>query len=302
MVNIPDLANFYKNLPVLITGSSGFIGQHLVHKLRALSAQITTLTADIRDRQSVTRAIIGQKIIFHLAGHSGAVASNSDPLKDMHINCGGLLTLLEACRDFNSGVKVVFPSTRLVYGHPQYLPVAETHPTHPTSIYGIHKLTAENYLKLFADLYGLTTVSLRITNPYGPVKGLKKRSYGILNIFMQLALAGETITIYGDGKQLRDFIYIDDLINAMLIVGQSVQISNHVLNVSGEQIISLQEAANEIVSVIGRGRVEHVPWPTETQQVETGDFVADITKIKELTGWQPQIEFKVGLQQILDSE
>ena len=294
-----NFASFYDDQPVLITGPRGFIGSHLGARLTNLGARLTPFEADIRDEAAVCEAVIGQKVIFHLAGRSGAVASNLQPLEDLEVNCKGLLNLLEACRLHNPEARIVFASSRLVYGPPQQLPVTEAHPTRPTSIYGLHKLTSEHYLRMYHELYGISTVSLRITNPYGPVYNLKNRSYGVLNIFMQLALSNATIKLYGQGSQLRDFIYIEDLIEAFLVVGQSPTMSGDVFNVCGDEAVSLREAAEIIVSEVGRGNIEHVPWPPDTERVETGDFLADISKIKRVTGWQPRTEFREGIQKAL---
>jgi len=294
-----NFASFYDDQPVLVTGPRGFIGSHLGARLTNLGARLTPFEADIRDEAAIREAVIGQKVIFHLAGRSGAVASNLQPLEDLEVNCKGLLNLLEACRLHNPEARIVFASSRLVYGPPQQLPVTEAHPTRPTSIYGLHKLTSEHYLRMYHELYGIPAVSLRITNPYGPVYNLKNRSYGVLNIFMQLALSNATIKLYGQGSQLRDFIYIDDLVEAFLVVGQGPKMDGDVFNVCGDEAVSLREAAEIIVSEVGRGEIEHVPWPPDTERVETGDFLADITKIKRMTGWQPRTKFRKGIQKAI---
>ena len=280
----------------MVTGGSGFVGLHLLAQLHKLGARVTTLEADIGDKPSVSKAVEQQQVIFHLAAHSGALAGNRFPVKDMEVNCKGLLILLECCRRINPAVRLVFASSRLVYGIPQSLPVDETHPTYPTSIHGIHKLTAENYLRLYNQLYGLPTVSLRITNAYGPHSVSKNRQHGILNIFMQLALRNQAIRIYGDGSQLRDFIYIDDLVEAMLRVAPHPNTYGDLFNVSSGRGISLLEAAETVVVQIGQGHIEHVPWPEEAKKVETGDFVADITKIQRTVGWRPHTEIEAGIR------
>ena len=294
------LESLYASVPILITGSTGFLGSNLIAPLRDLNAHITGFGADIRDQQAVERAVVGQAIIFHMAGVSGAVDSNLHPFDDLDVNCKGLLVLLEACRKVNPEVRIIFPSSRLVYGHPQSLSVKETHPTHPLSIYGIHKLAAEHYLRLYSALYGLQTVALRITNPYGPNHVSETQKYSVLNVFMKLAKEGRTINIYGDGAQLRDFIYIGDLIEALLWVAQSPRAFNDVFNVSGGQAISLLEAAETIVSVVGRGKIQFIPWPKSAELVETGDFLADIGKICDTIGWQPHTPFATGIRKSLD--
>lgn len=310
----------YQGHRVLITGGLGFMGVNLAVGLHRVGAQIRLLDivwpehserlsplleqvefikADLRDEQSVEAAIDGCDWIFDLAGRSGAIASNSSPLDDLDVNCRGQLTLLETCRKHNPRVKIVFPSSRLVYAPAAQLPVAETAPTEPFSIYGIHKLTVEKYLRLYARLYGLRVTILRITNPYGPHQRPEQQRYGIINWFIHLAHSGQAIPIYGDGQQIRDYIHIDDVVQAFLRAGADECANGKVFNVGSGKPIRLVNMAQMIVDEAGCGKVEHIPWPAAAQQSESGDFVADTTLIRETLGWQPQIQLGEGIKQVL---
>jgi UDP-glucose 4-epimerase len=305
----------------LITGGLGFMGLNLVRALNAAQAQVRILShswpldatgvahapeagdfikGDIRDEPLVEQAVDGAEVIFHLAGHSGPTSSNLSPLEDLDVNARGELILLEACRRLNPGAKIVFPSSRLVYAPGLALPVAETAPTHPLSMYGIHKLTAENYLLLYHRLYGIRATALRITNPYGPFQRPEQDRYGIINWFIHLAMNGRPLSIYGDGSQLRDYIHIDDVVEAMLLAGASAAADARVMNLGSGSGVSLLQVANLIVETAGRGSVVHAPWPADEARVETGDFVADIRVIEELLGWHPTLSLEAGIEDVVE--
>ena len=318
-----SLRDVYRGRLVLITGGLGFMGVNLAAGLYQMGAQIRLLDivwpehikhltsmlgqmefvkADLRDEQSVEAAIDGCDWIFNLAGRSGAVASNSLPsgaYDDLDVNCRGQLSLLEMCRKHNPKVKIVFSSSRLVYAPTVELPVAETAPTEPRSIYGIHKLTAEKYHCLYARLYGLPTTVLRITNPYGPHQRPEQQCYGIINWFIHLTLSGQSIPIYGDGHQTRDYIHIEDVVQAFLIAGADGRSEGQVFNVGSGKPTRLVDMAHMIVEHAGSGRVEHIPWPMAAQQSESGDFIADVTQISQMLGWHPRIPLGEGLRQTI---
>ena len=215
---------------------------------------LKTLEADIRDEDKVERVVRDQAVIFNLAGKSGATDSNKAPLLDLEINCRGVLTLLEACRRVNPKISIVFPSSRLVYGKPRYLPVDEGHPLAPESIYAAHKLAAENYHLIYGRLYGLKSTILRISNPYGPMQAGDARVYGIANNFIRKAARGGTITLFGDGSQRRDFIYIDDLVDVFLKAAASETARGMIYNVGDSRSVSLRELAGHVLGDSRPGR------------------------------------------------
>ena len=268
---------------------------HLDETIRKLEF----VEADLRQASRMAELVQDTDVIFNLAGRSGAVASNESPLDDLGNNCGAHLTLLEACRHHNPRVKIVFPSSRLVYSPEQHLPVPETATTNPVSLYGVHKLAVEKYHLLYAHLYGLNVVILRITNPFGPHQRAGQNRYGIINWFIQTALAGGTLPIYGDGRQLRDYIYIDDVVKAMMLAGLSETANNRVFNIGSGSGVRLIDAAQMIVRLANSGAVRHLEWPGAVKKAETGDFVADIGSITDALGWRPAASLEDGLVKIM---
>lgn len=317
-----EMQNKYKGKKVLVTGGTGFIGLNLVKALKEAGAHlaITCLktkglkvtkndilsgvmarAVDIRDRSAMEKIVKGKDYIFHLAGHSGAVDSMENPILDMEVNCRGSLNLLEACRRFNPEAPILTLGSRLQFGRAKYLPVDEDHPLMPTSIHGVNKLVVEKYFILYHQVYRLKTVYLRVTNPYGPYQSQKPRNFGIVNLFIQKALRDETIKIFGRGKQLRDYLYIDDLIEAMMLAALNPRAYGEVFNIGSGKGTSLLDMVRTIIGLAGGGKVSKVPWPPEFRKVETGDFVADIGKAGKILGWQPCTGITEGLKKTLAS-
>ena len=278
-----DYGSFFQGKKVLVTGGLGFIGINTCLRLLDVGAEVTVLdnfvpsdpsgrldavcsrlriaVADIRDQDKVERVVRDQEVIFNLAGKSGAADSNKTPLNDLDINCRGHLTILDACRSFNPGVTIVFPSSRLVYGKPRYLPVDENHPLNPESIYAAHKLAVENYHLIYGHLYGMKATVLRVSNPYGPMQAGEARAYGIANLFIQAAVSGKPITLFGDGGQRRDYLFIDDLVDALLKAAATEQSRGKIYNIGDGDGTSLLELAEMAVAAAGRGEIVRVPWP-----------------------------------------
>lgn len=312
-----EYEGFYRGKKVLVTGGLGFIGINVCLRLLDLGAQVTVLdnfvppnpgapldallprlrvaVADIRDEDKVERVIRDQQVVFNLAGKSGAADSNKTPLNDLDINCRGHLTILEACRSFNPGVAIVFPSSRLVYGKPRYLPVDEAHPVAPESIYAAHKLAVENYHLIYGHLYGLKATVLRVTNPYGPLQLGDARAYGIANRFIQAAVQGEKLTVFGAGEQRRDYLYIDDLVHAMLLAGCREASRGKIYNIGDDRGASLMELAQLAVATAGTGEISQIPWPEEYRAIETGDFQSDISLAARELGWLPVTQLAEGV-------
>ena len=318
-----DHNNFYRGKQVLVTGGLGFIGLNTCARLLELGAKVTVLDnfmpteiskqlsellahikvaiADIRDEEKVERVVRDQEVIFNLAGKSGAADSNKTPLNDLDINCRGHLNVLEACRVFNPGVSIVFPSSRLVYGKPHYLPVDERHPLAPESIYAAHKLAVENYHLIYGRLYGLKATVLRISNPYGPFQTGEGRAYGIANSFIQAAVSGRPITLFGDGSQRRDYLYIDDLVEALLRAASLPVSRGKVYNIGDGQGTSLLELAEMAVLEAGQGEIVRVPWPEEYRAIETGDYLSDISLARHELDWSPVTDIREGIARTVRS-
>lgn len=313
--------DFYRGKRVLITGGLGFIGLNMLQRVLDLGAEVTVLDnlmppdrsgelqkllthvrvaiADIRDEDKIERLLKGQEVIFNLAGKSGAADSNKAALNDLDINCRGHLMLLEACRRLNPDVAIVFPSSRLVYGKPRYLPVDELHPVAPESLYAAHKLTVENYHLIYGRLYGLKSTVLRISNPYGPMQVGDERAYGVINRFLRSAAAGGVITLFGEGEQTRDYLYIGDLVEAFLLAGWKEEARGKIFNIGNSKSISLRELAELAIAIAGDGKIISVPWPQEYLAIETGDYLSNVGLAEKELGWSPQTELKEGLVKTL---
>lgn len=315
----PDLAA-YSQKRVLVTGGLGFIGFNLVRSLLAADARVRVLNrswpprpgsvestlhgvgffkGDIRDPIVVEEAVAGCDVIFHLAGKSGPVASNASPLDDLDVNSRGILTLLESCRTLNPGVKVVFPSSRLVYGANAVMPATEEAPTAPLSVYGIHKRAAEEYLLLYQRLHGIRTTILRITNPYGHFQRPEQNRYGIVNWFIHEAMHDRPLTVYGEGTQLRDYIHVVDVVEAMMIAGLAPEADGKIFNVGSGSGVSFVEMAETIIRAASRGSVKHIEWPADAALVETGDFVADTSLIAATLGWHAKTSIESGIAEVV---
>ncbi len=303
----------------LIVGGMGFIGVNLADRLIGEGATVTLLTplrerhadqadalerrggriveGDLRDREVMPELVAGQDVVFNLSGQSGAVRSMEDPWPDLDINLRGNLVLLESLRAANPRAKVVFAGSRLQYGKPGSLPVREDDEGEPLCLHAVHKRTVEEYLKLYSHLFGLRYAIARITNPYGPGQPKGRTAYGVINRLIHLALANEALTIYGDGAQLRDYVHVADVVDALVLMAGSDAANGRAFNGASGTGTRMIDVANRIISIAGGGRIEHVAWPALAQQIETGDFVADISRAKRELGWQPQRTLQAGLEE-----
>ena len=303
---------------VLVIGGLGFIGVNLTAKLIEGGAKTTILTpargrhagqaaafekagvavveGDLRDREVIAGVVRGQQIVINLSGQSGAVRSMEDPWSDLDVNCRGNLVLLEALRAHNREAKIVFAGSRLQYGHPDHVPVGEDAPQDALCLHAIHKQTVEQYLALYRRLFGIRYTVARITNPYGPGQPTGRTAYGVINRMIHLAIADRPLTIYGEGTQLRDYIHVDDVVRALEAMAVSDQSDDRAYNVGSGSGTRLVDLATRVIAIAGGGRVEHVPWPAVAEQVETGDFVADISRIERELGWRPAIGLHDGLE------
>ena len=308
----------------MVTGGLGFIGRNLVARLLEEGAKVTVVEkagvdareltkipsysegslqffqTDILDQKAVESYLQGQEIVFNLAGHSGPLGSLEEPFTDLEINCQLALNLLEATRKISPRARVIFPSTRLVYGRPKQLPVDEHHPTDPITIYGVHKLAAEGYHRIYYQSYNLETVILRISNPFGPHKPASHHLYNIFNWFIDRAMQGEVLNIFEKGNQQRDYVYIEDLVEAFLLAATRKEAVGEIFNIGGKPI-RFVDMAKKIVEIVGMGSIKHVSWPDDYRTVETGDYVSKINKAREVFGWSPKIPLEEGIRRTIEA-
>ncbi len=307
----------YEGKKVAVLGGFGFIGLNLIARLikegsiisvldpkqeiplPSLLQKINYQPGDIRDSEKIARILQDQDVLFNLAGKSGSANSMKDPELDLEVNCLGTLTVLEAARKVNPNIKIIFPGSRLEFGKVDKLPVSEDAPMHPTSIYGIHKLTAEKYHQAYFDNFGLRSTVLRISNPYGPHLQMTNLGYNIINYFFDLATMDEELKVFGKGEQKRDYLYVDDLIDLFLQLGEDKKSDGQVYNIGLGRGVSLLQMAETIVAVVGKGHVTQVPWDTNQLKLETGDYISDVSKIKRDMGWEPKNSPEVGITKTL---
>jgi nucleoside-diphosphate-sugar epimerase len=322
-MNEPKHFGEYKGRTALVTGGLGFIGSNLVRRLVEVGAEVSVLdallpdqggnsfnlsdvrdhievhTADMRDQKVVNHLVGGVDYIFNLAGSVSHLDSMRHPLRDLDHNCAAPLTLLEACRNFNPHVKVVFTSTRQVYGRPVYLPLDEQHRVAPLDVNGINKLAAEHYHLLYHRLYGTRAVCLRLTNTYGPRQLVRHNRLGFIAWFIHQAIDGGVIELFGEGRQRRDINHVDDVVEALLLAGASEKAEGEVFNLGGEPV-SLAELAEELISITGHGSVRCVPFPQERQLIDVGNIHSSYAKIEAALGWRPRTPLRAGLEQTVE--
>jgi UDP-glucose 4-epimerase len=318
-----DIQATFAGKRVLITGGLGFIGSNLVQALVPIGAKVIILDAllepyggntfniaeiadrvevvdgNILDQPLVEKLVAGTDYIFHLAGQVGYVDAKDKPFVDLDYNGKGNLILLEAVRMHAPQAHILFSSSRLVYGKILTLPVTEEHPTNPLSLYGIHKLLGEKYYGYYANEYHIQGMSVRIPNPYGPRQQMKHSKYSIVGWFVRQALENKTIEIFGDGSQERDYIYISDIVDALLrVIAKGA--AGEAYNIGSHERMRFVDMVDIVISAAGGGKKKLVPWPADYEKNETGDYVADIAKVTAATGWQPHVNFSDGIQEMVE--
>jgi UDP-glucose 4-epimerase len=322
MVSDNELIKAYRGRRVLITGGAGFIGSNLARRLADWGAQVTVVDslipayggnlfnlsgyeqsiklniADVRDQYSMNYLVQGQDYLFNLAGQVSHTDSMKDPYTDLEINVRAQVSILEACRRDNPSIRILFSSTRQLYGKPVYLPADEAHPLDPVDVNGINNLAAEEYHLLYGRLYGIPVSVLRLTNVYGPRMRIKDARQTFTGWWFRQILEGQTIRIFGDGLQLRDLNYVDDVVDAMLLAQALPVAEGQVFNLGGEPI-SLLDLAKAIVDVNGNGAYEVVPFPAELKSIDIGSYYGNYAKIHSMLGWHPRISVHEGLKKSL---
>ncbi len=312
-------AAFYKGRRVMITGGLGFIGSNLAHHLVALGAdtlivdallpdygghrfnvagleeRVRLSIADVRDETSMDVFVRDREVMFNLAGQVSHIDSMRDPHTDLDINCRAQLSMLEACRKYNPAIRVVYAGTRQVYGRPDYLPVDERHLVRPADINGVNKAAGEYYHLLYNNVFDVRACSLRLTNVYGPRQLIRHNRQGFIGWFIRLAIEDREIQVFGDGSQMRDFVYVDDAADAFLRAGASGACDGEVFNVGGLEPISHRDLVAILIEVAGTGRVQYVDWPPEKKRIDIGSFYSDSTRFRTAVGWTPRVELREGL-------
>ena len=309
----------YSQKKILITGGLGFIGSNLARVLVQKGAKVAIVDSlipqyggnlfnvadirnqleinisDVRDPHAIKYLIQDKHFLFNLAGQTSHIDSMSDPQSDLDINASAQLSILEACRHYNSNIKIVFASTRQLYGKPDYLPVDEKHPIRPVDVNGINKLAGEWYHLLYNNVYGIRSCALRLTNTYGPGMRVKDARQTFLGIWVRLLLEGKPIKVFGNGEQLRDFNYVDDCVSAILAAGESDLANGKVYNLGSRDVTSLKHVAQTMVSLGYNGTYELVPFPEERKVIDIGDYYSDFSLISKELGWVPSVGLHEGL-------
>lgn len=309
---------------IIISGGLGFIGSNLAIKLVGLGANVTVIDslipeyggnlwniesvknkikvqiADVRNEKIMRRLIQGQDYFFNLAGQTSHLDSMKNPFVDLEINAKAQLSILEECRKFNPEIKIVFASTRQIYGKPQYLPVDEKHPLVPVDVNGINKLAGEMYHVLYNEVYNIKTSVLRLTNTYGPRMRIKDARQTFLGIWIRNLLENKPIVIFGDGCQLRDYNYIDDVVDAFLLVAGSDVWNGSIFNLGNKNPISLETTAKIMIEENNAGKYIFTQFPEELKKIDIGDFYSDFNKIKTNLGWNPEVSIDTGLKKTIE--
>jgi UDP-glucose 4-epimerase len=319
-----DFESAFKDKDILITGGLGFIGSNLCRHLVNYGARIVLVDslipeyggnffnisgiedrvqvniADIRDRSGINHLVRGRDFIFNIAGQVSHIDSMMDPMTDLEINCRSQISLLEACRQNNPAVKIVFAGTRQVYGKPKYIPVDEAHLLLPTDVNGINKMAGEWYHILYNNVYGIRAVSLRLTNTLGPGLLMKHNRQGFIPWFIRLAIEGEEIKVFGNGQQKRDINYIDDVVRAFLMAAASDKANGEIFNLGGKEPVTLLELTQKIIKAAGSGSYVLKPFPPEKKKIDIGDYWGDYRKINTTLGWEPEVTLEDGLTRTVD--
>jgi dTDP-glucose 4,6-dehydratase/UDP-glucose 4-epimerase len=313
-----------RDKPVLITGGLGFIGSSLARRLVQLGARVTLVDSlipeyggnlfniddikdrvqvnisDVRDPYAMAYLIKGQNYLFNLAGQTSHIDSMHDPVTDLNINSAAQLSILEACRLHNRDIKIVFASTRQVYGKPEYLPVDENRPIRPVDVNGINKLSGEWYHLLYNNVYGIRACALRLTNTYGIGMRVRDARQTFLGVWIRNLIERKPILVFGDGLQLRDFNYIDDVVVALLMSAVTSQADGQVYNMGSTEYISLKDLASLLIELNHGGEYHLVPFPPERKTIDIGDYYSDYTKIRNALGWEPYVTLREGLHRSLE--
>ncbi len=317
--------NFFQKKKILITGGIGFLGSNIAKKLVELGSDVTLVDSmlpdyggneeniasfrnqvhvsftDIRDSHSMPYLLKDKDILFNLAGQISHMDSMNDPIADLEINSKSQISLLENCRKHNSNIKIIYASTRQIYGRTNAdKPTKENHPLNPTDVNGINKLSGELYHSLYNTVYGLKTTSLRMTNTYGPRQLIKHNRQGFISWFINRSLLNDKISLYGDGQQIRDFTFIEDAVDAFLLAAQTENSAGEIYNLGGIRPYTLLEVATILKEINPKLTIEKIPFPEERKKIDIGSYVADFSKAEKELCWTPKIDLKTGLLKAIE--
>lgn len=316
------MMNEFAGKRVLITGGLGFIGSNLARLLAAAGAEVLLVDSlvpeyggnlfniagmenqvrvnisDVRDAHSMRYLIQGQDFLFNLAGQTSHMDSMQDPYTDLEINCRAQLSILEVCRNYNPAIKIVFASTRQIYGKPDYLPVREDHLLRPVDVNGINKMAGEWYHILYNNVFGIHACALRLTNTYGPRMRVKDARQTFLGVWVRKLIEGEPFEVW-EGEQLRDFTFVDDAVEALMLAALSDQAAGRVFNLGGDRVISLKDLGDLVVKMNQGGEYLRRSYPADRKRIDIGDYYADYSCIKSALGWEPRVPLEEGLSRTL---
>lgn len=319
---IKSLAS-YEGKQMLVTGGLGMIGSFVATTASSLGAKVTVIdnmlpdhggnlanlkgfendieviNGDILDKELMDKLVLNKDLIVHCAAHVSYTDSMKNPYLDLEINGRGHLNILEACRYHNPGAKVVFTSSRMKYGSCETIPVTESQPAAPLLFYGAHKLLGEHYNEIYFKNFGVPYTNLVVPNPYGPRQQMKHHRYGLVNWFMRMAMEDKEITIFGDGSQVRDYIYVEDITRAILLCGITEESTGRTVNLGNGSGTAFKEMVETVVDVVGSGSYKHVDWPEDYFNIETGDYVADISMASNF-GYEPEVSFRKGVEKTVE--
>ncbi len=312
------------NKKILITGGLGFIGSSLARRLvehgntitvidslipeyggnlrnlHDIKEKITVSLSDVRDVPAINDLIKGHDYLFNLAGQTSHLDSMHDPITDLDINAKAQLSILEACRKYNPDIRIVFASTRQIYGKPKYLPVDENHPRHPVDVNGINKIAGEQYHILYQEVYGIASSVLRLTNTYGPRMRIKDARQTFLGIWIRNLLQGKPIQVFGDGKQRRDYNYVEDALDALLLAATEENAVGKVYNLGASDPLSLEDTAKIMCQEIEGSDYQMIPFPEDRKAIDVGDFICDYSAFSDQFGWEPKVSFEDGIQRSIN--
>jgi UDP-glucose 4-epimerase len=316
------MKNEFADARVLITGGLGFIGSNLARRLVDLGATVTVVdslipdyggnlynvedisdrlqinVSDVRDTHSLRHLVQGKDYLFNLAGQTSHLDSMTNPMPDLEINCQAQLSILETCRTCNPKIKIVFASTRQIYGRPSQLPVAETHPLNPVDVNGINKMAGEQYHLLYNNVHGIPATALRLTNTIGPRMRIKDARQTFVGLWVRQLLEGKPISVWG-GKQLRDFTDVEDAVDAFLMAAANPATNGEVYNLGGPEVIDLEAVAKLMVEINGSGECEVLGFPAERRAIDIGDYYGDYSKIRKQLGWEPKRTLRQSIETTL---